>query len=138
MGCLIGLRSGFSKTSLDRSFAHVVQPGSVPLGAMAAVGARVGRREAWGRAQALDLPALVMVTAEVGLVVWGLVERGQTGWGSPQGVLGMLAGAALIVSFIVWETRATEPMVPLGLFRAKGFAAAGPDRWRYRALRKLG
>jgi len=36
----------------------------------------------------------------------------------------MVVGALLIAAFLVWETRAPEPMLPLRLFRSRGFTVA--------------
>jgi nitrate/nitrite transporter NarK len=35
----------------------------------------------------------------------------------------LTAGLALIIAFVAWETRATEPMLPMRLFRSRGFTA---------------
>ncbi len=59
-----------------------------------------------------------------GALTWGLVQAGQAGWGSNQTLAGLCAGAAAIVAFLAWERHATEPMIPLGLFRSGRFSAA--------------
>ena len=35
----------------------------------------------------------------------------------------LIGGVALLVALVVWEARTPEPMVPLGLFRRRNFAA---------------
>ena len=97
---------------------------NVPIGILAAAGARLRLRESRGPTRRLDLPALVLVAAGVGALTWGLVQAGQAGWGSAQAITALCLGAASIAGFIAWEKRAAEPMIPLGLFRSASFSAA--------------
>jgi EmrB/QacA subfamily drug resistance transporter len=71
----------------------------------------------------LDGPGQVLAIGWLGLLTYGLVEAGRLGWGSP-GILAALAGsAALLALFLAVEGRSGHPMVPLGLFRNRRFAA---------------
>jgi EmrB/QacA subfamily drug resistance transporter len=97
---------------------------NVPIGAMALVGARLCLPESRGPRSRLAVPGLVLVTGGIGFLIWGLVQGGQAGWGSVENVVGLSAGAALVVGFIMQEARAPEPMIPLGLFRNITFSAA--------------
>lgn len=57
---------------------------------------------------------MVAITATLLLTVWGGT---QYGWGSPEIIgLGIIA-VAFITSFILWERRASEPILPPSLFR---------------------
>jgi predicted MFS family arabinose efflux permease len=57
-------------------------------------------------------------------IVFGLIRGNSHGWTSAQ-VLGSLAcGGLLLVAFGAWESRAATPMLPLSLFRSRGFSAA--------------
>ena len=57
-------------------------------------------------------------------IVFGLIRGNSHGWTSAQ-VLGSLAvGGLLIVAFGARESRALHPMMPLSLFRSRGFSAA--------------
>jgi len=61
------------------------------------------------------------VTAIILLTTWGGV---QYAWGSGT-IIGLgVGGAALLVAFCLVETRAAEPVIPLGLFRNRTFSAA--------------
>jgi EmrB/QacA subfamily drug resistance transporter len=102
---------------------------NVPIGLVAAVGARLRLPESHGPRTPLDVPALVLVTAGIALLTWGVVAGGQSGWGGTQNVTGLVLGAAAMLGFGVRETRVAEPMIPLGLFRAGGFAAAGATQF---------
>ena len=68
------------------------------------------------------------VLAVVGLstLVYGLIEGGHAGFGSLP-VLAALAVAVLaLVGFVLVQARVGHPMVPLGLFRARGVRLALP------------
>jgi EmrB/QacA subfamily drug resistance transporter len=97
---------------------------NVPVGILAAAGARLRLAESRGPATRLDLPALVLVAAGVGALTWGLVQAGQAGWGSAQTLAGLVVGVAAMLAFVAWERRAAAPMIPLGLFRSGSFSAA--------------
>jgi EmrB/QacA subfamily drug resistance transporter len=97
---------------------------NVPVGILAAIGAATRLPESYGPRARLDVPALVLVSSGVGVLIWGLVQGGQDGWGSAQNVLGLLAGVLLLGGFVWWEGRAPEPMIPLHLFRRASFSSA--------------
>ncbi|HEY7947278.1 MAG TPA: MFS transporter [Acidimicrobiales bacterium] len=98
---------------------------NVPIGVVAALGARWRLVESRGPRAPLDVPALVLVTSGVGVLIWGLVQGGQGGgWGGRQNVIGLVVGSLLMLGFIVREANTPEPMIPLGLFRRGGFSAA--------------
>jgi EmrB/QacA subfamily drug resistance transporter len=97
---------------------------NVPIGIMAIIGSRLRLADSRGPATRLDLPALVLIAAGVAALIWGLVQAGQSGWGSAQTVIGLSLGAASVIAFLAWERRAAEPMIPLGLFRSASFSAA--------------
>ncbi len=97
---------------------------NVPIGIVALVGSRLRLAESWGPRTRLDIPALVLVSGGVGALIWGLVRGSQGSWGSAEVVVALVVGALLMLAFFVWETRAPEPMIPLGLFRLRSFSAA--------------
>ena len=77
--------------------------------------------EAGGR---LDAAGAVVVTAGLMLAVYAIVNGNQVGWLSGRTV-GLLAGsAALLVAFLVVESRVRSPLMPLGLFRRRNLATA--------------
>jgi len=47
----------------------------------------------------------------------------EVGWSSAETVGAFAIGFALLAAFVVWERRASEPMLPIGLFRSRSFAA---------------
>jgi EmrB/QacA subfamily drug resistance transporter len=97
---------------------------NVPIGIVAAVASRLRLTDSRGPRAPVDLPALVLVSAGVGLLTWGVVAGGQSGWGGTQNLAGLLGGAAAMLGFVAREARAAEPMIPLRLLRVGRFAAA--------------
>jgi EmrB/QacA subfamily drug resistance transporter len=97
---------------------------NVPLGIIAALGATLRLPESFGPKGRLDVPALVLVSSGIAVLIWGLVQGGQRGWGSGDNVAGLALGVILLAGFVVRESRAADPMIPLGLFRRPAFASA--------------
>ena len=56
-------------------------------------------------------------------VVWGLVRGNPAGWGSPEVLVALMGGLALIAAFVAWQLRAREPMLPMRFFRSRAFSA---------------
>lgn len=95
---------------------------NVPVGVLAVVLAATVLPESRGGAVRLDPLGLVLSAAGMLLLVWGVIDGPDHGWTSTR-VLGMLTGGAvLIAAFIAWQRRAKAPMLPLHLFRSRGFS----------------
>ena len=95
---------------------------NVPIGVVAAIlGARL-LPESYGAPERLDLVGVGLVTAGVVSLVWALSRASDVGWSSAEVVGTLIAGAALLGGFVVWESSVREPMVPLRLFAARDFA----------------
>ncbi len=95
---------------------------NVPIGVVAVV---LGLRllpESYGAPERLDLVGVGLVTAGVVSLVWALSRANDVGWSSAEVVGTLVAGALLLVAFVVWESSVREPMVPLRLFAARDFA----------------
>jgi EmrB/QacA subfamily drug resistance transporter len=94
---------------------------NVPIGVALLPVAWTRLTESRGPATRLDLPGLVL--ASVGLlgIVFGVVRGNAHGWTSLTVLPPMVAGGLLVAAFIAWELRAPEPMLPLHLFRSRGF-----------------
>ena len=82
---------------------------------------RESRDESAGRRH-FDLAGALTVTAGLLVTVYGLIGTDHHGWTSAR-TLGLLAGGvALLVAFVVIESRSKAPLVPLGLFRDRAVA----------------
>jgi EmrB/QacA subfamily drug resistance transporter len=72
----------------------------------------------------LDIGGAITVTASVMTAVYAIVNGNEAGWTSLQ-TLGLLgAAAALFAIFIGIESRISDPLMPLGLFRQHNLATA--------------
>jgi EmrB/QacA subfamily drug resistance transporter len=96
---------------------------NVPIGLVTIPLALRRLEESYGPRAALDLPGVALGTGAALGLVWGLVRGSSAGWTSPE-VAGTLAAAAVLaVAFTGWELRACAPMLPMRLFRIRGFSA---------------
>jgi EmrB/QacA subfamily drug resistance transporter len=96
---------------------------NVPIGLIAIPLVLTRLRESFGPDTALDIPGLTLVTGGALGLVWGLVRGNQAGWGSPEVIGALAAGALLAAAFVAWELRAREPMLPMRFFRSRSFSA---------------
>jgi EmrB/QacA subfamily drug resistance transporter len=95
---------------------------NVPIGVVAVLlGVRL-LPESYGARERLDLVGVGLITAGVASVVWALSRASNVGWSSTEVVGTLVAGAALLVVFVAWESSVREPMVPPALFAARDFA----------------
>jgi EmrB/QacA subfamily drug resistance transporter len=96
---------------------------NLPIAPILAALALTRIRESFGPRAALDIPGLALVTGAAFAIVWGLVRGNAAGWSSPEVLAALTGGATLTLSFVGWELRAAEPMLPLRLFRSARFSA---------------
>jgi EmrB/QacA subfamily drug resistance transporter len=75
------------------------------------------------RARRIDLPGAVLCALGLGGPVFALIEQPRLGWSSPAVIVPMVAGVALLAAFVAYEARASDPMMPLSLFRRRNFSA---------------
>ncbi|MER5224546.1 DHA2 family efflux MFS transporter permease subunit [Streptomyces flaveus] len=74
------------------------------------------------RGRRLDPLGAALSIAGPALLLWALIQGPSDGWTDPL-VLGAFAAAAvLITTFIGWEHRAPNPLLPLGILRHRGLA----------------
>ena len=75
------------------------------------------------REHSIDYAGAALLVGGVSTLLLGLVWGGnEYAWDSGQ-IIGLLgAGTALILGFLLWETRAAEPILPLRLFRNSVFS----------------
>jgi EmrB/QacA subfamily drug resistance transporter len=73
-------------------------------------------------ARRVDWPGVIVWSAGLFLLVLGLIRGNEQGWGSAKTLTEIGVALLLIVAFVVLESRRTEPMLDLGLFRNPAFA----------------
>jgi EmrB/QacA subfamily drug resistance transporter len=95
---------------------------NVPVGIIAIPLAAVVLRESRGGSGRLDPLGLVLSSAAVLALVWGIVNGSDDGWTSTPVLTALGGGTLLLTAFLIWERRATAPMLPLHLFRSRQFS----------------
>jgi EmrB/QacA subfamily drug resistance transporter len=96
---------------------------NVPVGLLAVPLVLARIPESVGTAQRLDVRGVALITGGALGITWGLVRGNGAGWGSPEVVASLLAGAALAAAFVAWQRRAPAALLPPKLFRSRAFAA---------------
>jgi EmrB/QacA subfamily drug resistance transporter len=95
---------------------------NVPIG-LAAIPLLLAKMpESFGPRAALDAQGLGLITVAALGIVWGLVRGNDAGWASVEVIAALASGALATGALVLWELRAREPMLPMRLFRAPGFA----------------
>jgi EmrB/QacA subfamily drug resistance transporter len=71
----------------------------------------------------LDLTGMLLVIASLGALTYGLISAGEWGFGDVRSSGPILVGVVALALLVFAESRATDPMIPLHLFRIPGFSA---------------
>jgi EmrB/QacA subfamily drug resistance transporter len=95
---------------------------NVPIGVLALPFAARVLTESFGGSKRLDLVGLVLSASSVLAIVWGVVHGADDGWSSARILTALIGGGALLVAFLVWESRTPAPMLPLRLFASRAFS----------------
>jgi EmrB/QacA subfamily drug resistance transporter len=97
---------------------------NVPVAILGIVAAPYFVAESRGTARGFDLTGAVLGTSGLLALVYGVIRTDAAGWGSAE-VLGLFGLAAtLLGAFVFVESRASDPLVPLKLFRVRGLAVS--------------
>jgi len=80
--------------------------------------------ESHGPRTAPDVAGLALVTGAALGLVWALVRGNSAGWGSVEVIASLAVGVLLAAAFVLWERRAAEPMLPMGLFASRPFSSS--------------
>jgi EmrB/QacA subfamily drug resistance transporter len=78
-------------------------------------------------ARKVDVLGAALGASGLGGPVFALIEQPRLGWSSPAVFAPLAAGAGLLGLFLVYESRADHPMLPLGLFRRRNFSAGNVE-----------
>jgi EmrB/QacA subfamily drug resistance transporter len=97
---------------------------NVPIGLLTIPVAFRRVDESYGPRSAPDVAGLALVTGAALGLVWALVRGNSAGWGSAEVIAALVVGALLAVAFVLWERRAAEPMLPMGLFASRPFSSS--------------
>jgi len=75
-------------------------------------------------AKSFDIPGAVLVTSGLVVLVYAITQANDYGWSSVETIGLFTAAAALIGSFLVWESRAKDPLMPFSIFRLRTLVGA--------------
>ena len=78
------------------------------------------------RRPGIDIPGILLSSAGLVALMYGVVEAGNDGWGSSSAIMPVVAGLVAMAGFVLWERRLTaqpggQPLMDLSLFRSRSF-----------------
>ncbi|MBC7300601.1 MAG: MFS transporter [Nocardia sp.] len=97
---------------------------NVPIAVLALIAVPLLMPAAPARKGSIDIAGSVTVTAGLAAAVYAIVQAPEAGWASVEtwGVLAL--AAALLAGFVAIQSRRSEPLMRLSIFRAPNLAAA--------------
>ncbi|WP_308118351.1 MFS transporter [Streptomyces buecherae] len=72
-------------------------------------------------APTVDIGSTLLATLGLGLLVFGIIEGPDHGWGAPLTLLALFTAVALITGLVLRERRRARPMLDIGLLGQRGF-----------------
>ena len=133
IGAAIGLILGGWLTGLDQPLGvdgwRLTFLINVPIGLVAAFAAPRVLQESEKHTGWLDIPGAITGTFGLLGIVFGLSRAGEEayGWDHAQTIGSLVAGVALLIAFVVIESRVDHPLLPMRIFanrtRATSFVA---------------
>ncbi|WP_326588532.1 MFS transporter [Streptomyces sp. NBC_01294] len=94
---------------------------NVPIGLALIPLARLRLAESTAPGARLDLPGTLLISGGLFGIVYALVNANAEGWTSAPVLTGLIVGAALVGGFIHHGFHNANPMLPMRLFRNRGF-----------------
>ncbi|WP_284579296.1 MFS transporter [Streptomyces sp. 2P-4] len=73
--------------------------------------------------RSFDVPGILMLSVAMFSLIWALIKASEWGWGDLWTLLFLFVSLAFFTAFAVWESRADEPLIPLGMFRSLPLSA---------------
>jgi EmrB/QacA subfamily drug resistance transporter len=104
---------------------------NVPIAIAMVVGARAVLSETPRLRGSFDVVGALCATLGMGALVFGIIESGETGWGSARVLVSLVVGVVLLAALVVNESRALQPIMPLRLFRSRERSGAYAARMLY-------
>ncbi|MEV0249718.1 MFS transporter [Nocardia sp. NPDC050712] len=95
---------------------------NIPVAIVAIIAALVLMPESKGPQAKPDIPGALLSMVGMTALVWTIIEFPKGGFDHAGTVLTLAIAVVGLVSFVAWERRVAEPMVPLNLFRDRDFA----------------
>ncbi|TML58774.1 MAG: DHA2 family efflux MFS transporter permease subunit [Actinobacteria bacterium] len=118
-GVLLG---GILTSALSWSWIFFV---NVPVGVASFVLAPILLKESRdARVKSFDALGAVLVTGGLSSLVYAITQAGRDGWLAGRTVGFFAASLILLIGFVVWEMRHSEPLMRLGILRIKTVSGA--------------
>jgi EmrB/QacA subfamily drug resistance transporter len=95
---------------------------NVPVGTVIAVLTTRKVREGRRVFAQVDLVGLALATLGVFGIAQALIRGNEMGWVSASILGGLIGGALALMLFVAWERRSEYPLMPMRLFRNRGFS----------------
>src|ERR1044071_2076370 len=70
----------------------------------------------------IDWLGAILAALGLGALVYGLIESSQTGFNDRSVVMALTTGVVVLILFLFLESRLSQPMLPLTLFRSRTFS----------------
>jgi EmrB/QacA subfamily drug resistance transporter len=71
------------------------------------------------RTKTFDVPGAVLITSSLIVLVLGITQANQWGWGSAATWITFGISGVLLAGFVLWERGREEPLVPFSIFRVR-------------------
>lgn len=100
---------------------------NIPVAGVAALIAALALGGAAVRVRSrFDFPGTALLAGWVSALTFALVQTSEGGWAwtDPRVLGSLVAGFALLLGFVLWERRASDPLVPRSLFRSSTVTAS--------------
>lgn len=97
---------------------------NVPIGIVLLILGRWRIAEVRTGGRIVDPPSVLLISAGLFGLVYGLIRGNAQGWGSAQILISLAAGALLLLLFGLRQRASASPMLDLRLFASRGFSAA--------------
>jgi EmrB/QacA subfamily drug resistance transporter len=122
MGAVVG---GALVDSLSWRWVFLV---NVPFGILVVAASflilRESRATLNGAARTFDVAGALLSTAGLLAIMLGFIRAEPLGWGSIEVIALLVGGVALLVAFVIVESRSKSPLIPLRLFRTRSLSYA--------------
>ncbi|MEP7246259.1 MAG: MFS transporter [Gammaproteobacteria bacterium] len=119
VGLMIG---GFLTSAFNWHWIFLI---NIPIGvAVYAMCVSLLPKESGTRTGRLDVAGAVTVTTSLMFAVYAIVNGNEAGWLSVQTIVLLVTAALLLAAFLIIESRVSEPLMPLSLFRLRNVAVA--------------
>src|ERR671913_763934 len=98
---------------------------NIPVGVLGLVLAPILLTESRdARVKTFDVPGAVLVTSGLVALVYALTRGNHYGWSSIETIGLFTIAGVLLASFLVWESRTAEPLMPFSIFRLRTLVGA--------------